>query len=124
MPMYHYACQCGHEETAFRHIADRHAGPECHGKMELRIMPTAIHADLPGYQSPVDGRWIEGRAARNEDLKRNHCRPWEGLKDERAHADSVKQAADAKFEQAIEAGTHAVLNNMSSEKQHLLKSQM
>jgi len=124
MPMYHYACSCGHQETAFRHIEQRHQGPECHGRMELRIMPTAIHADLPAYQSPIDGRWIEGRAARQEDLKRNNCRPWEGLKDERAHADAVKQDADRKFEQSIEAGTHAVLNGMSAEKQHLLKSQM
>lgn len=29
--------------------------------------------DTPGYASPIDGSWVEGRAARREDLKRNGC---------------------------------------------------
>ena len=29
--------------------------------------------DLPGYMSPCDSGWIEGRAARREDLKRHGC---------------------------------------------------
>ena len=29
--------------------------------------------DLPGYQSPIDGRWIEGRRARKYDLESNGC---------------------------------------------------
>lgn len=31
--------------------------------------------DLPGYFSPLgDGKWVEGRTARREHLKRNNCR--------------------------------------------------
>jgi hypothetical protein len=33
-----------------------------------------IIGDLPGYASPVGTGWIEGRAARREDLKRTGCR--------------------------------------------------
>jgi hypothetical protein len=33
-----------------------------------------IRSDLPGYVSPVTGKWIEGRAARREDLARTGCR--------------------------------------------------
>lgn len=33
-----------------------------------------IQRDLPGYHSPVTNEWIEGRAARREDLKRHGCR--------------------------------------------------
>lgn len=29
--------------------------------------------DLPGYQSPIDGKWIEGRRARRYDLESNNC---------------------------------------------------
>ena len=29
--------------------------------------------DTPGYQSPIDGRWIEGRRARRYDLESNDC---------------------------------------------------
>ena len=29
--------------------------------------------DTPGYQSPIDGSWIEGRRARRYDLESNDC---------------------------------------------------
>ncbi len=45
-----------------------------------------IYGDLPSYQSPIDGRWIDGRVARREDLARNNCRPWEGMESERKEA--------------------------------------
>jgi hypothetical protein len=45
-----------------------------------------VFGDLPSYQSPIDGRWIDGRVARAEDLARNNCRPWEGMAQERKEA--------------------------------------
>ncbi len=33
-----------------------------------------VRSDLPAYESPIDGRIIEGRAARREDLARSGCR--------------------------------------------------
>ena len=30
-------------------------------------------SDLPGYQSPIDGSWIEGRRARKYDMEKNNC---------------------------------------------------
>lgn len=33
-----------------------------------------VVSDTPGYKSPVGNGWIEGRAARREDLKRSGCR--------------------------------------------------
>lgn len=32
-----------------------------------------IFGDIEGYQSPVDGSWIEGRRARRYDLEKNNC---------------------------------------------------
>jgi hypothetical protein len=32
-----------------------------------------VMRDTPAYASPIDGRIIEGRVARREDLKRNGC---------------------------------------------------
>lgn len=29
--------------------------------------------DMEGYQSPIDGKWIEGRRARRYDLESNGC---------------------------------------------------
>lgn len=31
------------------------------------------YGDLPGYHSPIDGRWIEGRRARKYDMESNGC---------------------------------------------------
>lgn len=45
-----------------------------------------VFGDLPSYQSPIDGRWIDGRVARRADLARSGCRPWEGLTEERKEA--------------------------------------
>lgn len=32
-----------------------------------------VFGDLPGYQSPIDGKWIEGRRARKYDMESNGC---------------------------------------------------
>lgn len=40
-----------------------------------RLAPTSyVWSDLPAYRSPVTGAWIEGRAARREDLARTNSR--------------------------------------------------
>ena len=32
-----------------------------------------VFGDLPGYQSPIDGSWVDGRRARKYDLEKNNC---------------------------------------------------
>lgn len=32
-----------------------------------------VFGDYEGYQSPIDGSWIEGRRARRYDLEKNNC---------------------------------------------------
>lgn len=31
------------------------------------------YGDTPGYRSPIDGKWIEGRRARQYDMQKNNC---------------------------------------------------
>lgn len=127
MPLYSFRCDhCGKTESAFRKVAERNQAPLCqHGAvghyMQRLVEAPAVHADLPGYQSPIDGRWIEGRAARNEDLRRNNCRPWEGISAERAEANKRVAEADAQFETAIEKGIAETYNSMSAESQRALQ---
>ena len=127
MPLYSFHCpECGKRETAFRKIADRDMVPICYHDDTRRYMvrvveAPAVQTDLPGYQSPIDGRWIEGRRARTEDLKRNGCRPWEGMESERKEAIKRADAADAEFGQKIEAGVAEVYNGMSAESQRALQ---
>ncbi len=37
------------------------------------LQTPASYGDLPGYRSPIDGKWIEGRRARAYDLQSNGC---------------------------------------------------
>lgn len=32
-----------------------------------------VFGDDEGYESPIDGKWIEGRRARRYDLEKNNC---------------------------------------------------
>ena len=39
-----------------------------------KVPPTPMtFGDLPGYRSPIDGSWIEGRRARKYDMEKNGC---------------------------------------------------
>ncbi|HWT40957.1 MAG TPA: hypothetical protein VN081_06890 [Dongiaceae bacterium] len=62
----------------------------------------AVFGDLPGYDSPVTGKWVEGRAARREDLRRNGCIPYdpEMKKDAARTRAELERKADAKLEHA------------------------
>lgn len=53
-------------------MVDKHTGePMVTGPWQP-VAPR-VFGDLPGYQSPIDGRWIEGRKARRYDLESNNC---------------------------------------------------
>lgn len=121
--MYTTACaECGRKQTIFRHVADRdHDLPQCHGTMQRIVEAPAVQADLPGYTSPIDGRWIEGRRARAEDLKRNGCRPWEGMEAEKKEAERRANEIDHVHERAVEAAVADVYNGMSAESQRALQ---
>jgi hypothetical protein len=60
-----------------------------------------IFGDLPGYRSEATGLWVEGRAARREDLKRSGCRPWEGLDQEKKEAARQNSYAEQKLDASL-----------------------
>jgi hypothetical protein len=43
------------------------------GPRQPSVFPS-IQRDLPAYRSPIGTGWVEGRAARREDLARSGCR--------------------------------------------------
>ena len=109
MPIYESVCRkCGKYHEYIRPLSKYDDTPECCGvKTEKRIFSAPFGVvDIPAYQSPVTGRWINSRVERNEDLKRNGCRPWEGLEQEKKEAERQKayqeQKEDAKLTQAVE----------------------
>lgn len=125
MPMYGTICtHCGRKDTVYRSVANRDKDlplcPDDDFPVRRAVEAPAVHADLPGYQSPIDGRWVEGRRARTEDLKRSNCRPWEGMETERREAVKRAEEADRDFDAKTEAAVHETFNAMSAESQRAL----
>ena len=95
---------------------------ECAGVGQRIFLPPMVRGDLPGYESPIDGRWIEGRRARLEDLRRHGCRPYEdGEKEYNARRLAQENAAfDAKIEESVERQFEA----LSVRKKELLEQEI
>ena len=85
--------------------------------------PTApmIFGDLPGYQSPVTGLWVEGRVQRREDLKRNQCRPWEGLEQEKKEVARHEHYQEKRLDEALTKSASEAFYQLPPSKRDILK---
>lgn len=80
MPIYVYECgKCHVKFDVYKRIAELDAPVHCSCGAEARrlIVAPMVAPDYPGYISPASGKWIEGRRAHIEDLKRTGCRIYE-----------------------------------------------
>ncbi len=84
-------------------------------------MATMVRPDIPAYQSPIDGRTIESRKQRTEDLKRNGSRPWEGLEQEKKEASRHIQYEEQKKEKILDRVAHEAFAELSPSKQDALR---
>ena len=71
-----------------------------------RVQSHYVHGDLPGYESPIDGKWIEGKKARREDLKRSGSRPYEGREAEMQEVRKFHVEQERKTDQLAEKMAH------------------
>ena len=124
MPIYIWECRkCGRRDEGFRTVDERHDSEWCHGaRMSIVICAPAVQADLPGYVSPATGKWIEGRAARREDLKASGCRPWEGLAEEKREASKRAHEIEAKADRELDAAARRALAELPPAKRRILES--
>lgn len=104
MPIYEAMCrECGKNEDYYQTMDQCHVTPWCCGSSMQKVIlaPSMIRGDLPSYTSPIDGKWIDGRRQRNEDLKRAGSRPWEGLEQEKKEAQRQKNYAEQKLDASL-----------------------
>lgn len=80
-----------------------------------------IVPDLPGYESPVTGLWVEGRKQRREDLKRTGCRPYEGREQETKEAARFRQYEDQKMDKSLDKAVHEAYYRLSPSKREMLR---
>jgi len=66
----------------------------------------AVWDDLPAYESPIDGRVVDGRRQRRNDLARSNCRPYEGKEQELREAQRRVIEQDRREDQLAEKMAH------------------
>lgn len=107
IPIYEYVCEVGHGFERYLPVAQYATAQRCEcGAASQKVLSAPmVVTDLPGYSSPVDGRWVEGRKARREDLARNNCVPYEpSMKSEyMKKIDRNTAALDAKVDAHVES---------------------
>lgn len=112
MPTYEYKCASGHWFDRYLRLSeyDTPQTCECGQPAQRQISAAMISVDIPAYQSPIDGRWINSRVQRREDLRRNGCVEYEpSLKDHMHRRHEQEDAAlEAKMEETIESEIHSM----------------
>ena len=124
MPIYAYRCRGGHDFERYLPLAE-YATPqrcECGADSQKQLSAPMVLADLPGYASPVDGRWVEGRRARREDLARNNCVPYEpSMKAD--HARRLKDSNDA-IDRKVDEHIENEIARMPARKREKLEAEL
>lgn len=125
MPIYEARCNtCGKVQDYYQTAANCLMTPECCGASMQKVILTAPvgYVQNISYQSPIDGRPITTKQARQDDLARNNCRPWEGLEQERKVAEDRKRDEEKKADKQLEEAVVSAWHSLPSEKQKILEA--
>lgn len=125
MPIYLYACRCGKKTEVVKPIRDldrKEHCSRCGFAMQRQLTAPAVVADYAGYSCPVTGKWIEGRKAHLENLKRTGCRIQEpGEKEAMLRR---KAAEDAALDSAVEATVEEFIEKLPEPKKAQLSNEL
>lgn len=126
MPIHDFRCQgCQKVEERFVSVTNLQE-PQTHAcgaaMDKVFLTPPMVTPDLPGYESPVSGEWIEGKSARRNDLARNDCVPWEpGMREENAKR---REASARNEEKVIDQAFESTLAEMPVRKKETLEQEI
>lgn len=119
--IYTYACPgCGRRQTIVKKLAliERDEPCVCGVLMQRQITAPMVRPDYPGYECPSTGKWVEGRKAHAENLKRTGCRLLEP--GEREQSVSRREAASERLYDQIAESAAAEVMAMPTEKREAL----
>lgn len=118
MPLYDTECKnCGVKETRMIPLSQLD-NPiicnTCNGSMIRLISAPMVKGDLGSYTCPITGKWIDGRKAHQENLKRHGCRVLE--KGESEAAKKYKAKVDEQLDKSIEGTVEKFIATAPPEK--------
>lgn len=121
MPLYEYACACGTKFDRILPLADYavpQSCPVCNAVAVKQLSAPMVRGDLPGYQCPITGDWVEGRRAHEKNLAKHGCRVLESGEVEQAKRASAH--ADESLSERIAETAVSVVENMPAAKREQL----
>lgn len=122
MPTYTYRCHtCRTQVDIIKRIADLDREEPCEAcktTMERQLSAPRVVADYAGYNCPITGKWIEGRRAHEENLKRHGCRVLETGETEQVRRN--RQAEDEALDRSVEATAEEFYETLPTEKREQL----
>lgn len=113
MPVYEYRCGDGHVFERLLPLSSYLEPQFCScGEVGQKVILHAprVFGDYEGYESPASGRWVEGRRAREEDLRSTGCRPYEA--GEREDAERRRVMAGQQEERLVDFAVERTLDDM------------
>lgn len=122
MPTYSYRCDhCGSRFERLLPLArfdEPQACDACSATATKVLSAPYVRGDYEGYQCPVTDRWIEGRRAHEENLRRTGCRVYEP--GETQAQIRRKAQEEANFDRAVEETVERVYEALPTEKKETL----
>lgn len=124
MPIYEYKCMNGHKFEKFLKMADSDEEQfcECGRPGHKQVTAARVVADYAGYECPITGDWIEGRAAHRENLAKHGCRVFEEGEREQAAQYAARQ--DAQMDAAVEATVDEFIGTLDGRAKDRLAAEM
>lgn len=104
-------------------VAEWRDGVLVFGAEPETVLAPMVMADLPGYDSPIDGRWVEGRVQRREDLKRSGSRPWEGRAAEEKEAARQRAYIEESHNRAADRAVQMGYAQLSTQSRRILRGE-
>ena len=126
MPIYSYKCPtCSRKRDVFKRLAELDRVESCLNcgfAMNRQLSAPMVKGDYPGYSCPITGKWIEGRRAHEENLKKHGCRVLEAGETESAKR--TWAAEDAALETAVESTVEEFVETLPTEKKERLAAEI
>ena len=126
MPLYQYHCAtCNAKRDVMKKIAEIDSITpclRCNFAMNRQICAPLVRGDIPGYDCPVTGKWIEGRRAHEENLRRQGCRVLEHGETEGARRHTA--ASEAAFDASIDATVEEFVETLPTAKKEQLAAEI